>query len=309
MANFWIGMSSAVCGGFLTWLLMRRRLTKVSRELNRARRKAAENRPDVQSLIQQILEMTKRLDSDVDRHSHRLAEVNAEIRHVLGSQSSPIQNVTQEMLVATAQLQKELQLAKQQIELKQQELEAHASEARTDSLTGLRNRRAFDEELNRLFAQRQRQGTVLSLMMIDIDHFKKINDEFGHLAGDEVLQSFAQVLNRTLREMDIVCRYGGEEFAVICPGSHLTEVAFAAERILHAVEATVIHFEDRRNRVTASIGVAEVMAGEIAESLVQRADKALLGAKQAGRNRIYLHDGEGCLPLNAAANLSKACET
>lgn len=309
MTNLLIGMSSAVCGAGLTWLLMRQRLARVSRELNRERRKAAANRrPDVQSLVQQVLDTTKQIDSDVDRHSNRLAEVNAEIRHVLGNLSSPILNVTQEMLSATAQLQKELQLAKQQIALKQQELEVHASEARTDSLTGLRNRRSFDEELNRLFAQRQRQGTVLSLLMIDIDDFKRINDEFGHLGGDDVLQSFSQALNTTLREMDIVCRYGGEEFAVICPGSHLRDAAFAADRIRHVIETTAVHVEGRRHRITASIGVAEAVPGEIAETLVQRADKALLSAKQAGRNCVHLHDGEVCVPMIEIENLFKARE-
>ena len=176
------------------------------------------------------------------------------------------------------------------------EADALVAEARTDALTGLKNRRSFDEELHRQFAQRQRQGIVFSLLLIDLDHFKQVNDTHGHLAGDLVLQSVARLLTKTLREMDLVYRFGGDEFAVICPGSRLHEAATAAERIRQTVEKTPVLLKDSNTSVTLSVGVAEVDGSEVAGGMLQRADEALYAAKHAGRNRVHLHDGKHCVP-------------
>lgn len=177
-----------------------------------------------------------------------------------------------------------------------QTLNVFIAEARTDMLTGLKNRRAFDEELGRQFAQRQRQGVHFSLIMIDIDQFKPFNDAHGHLSGDLALRSVAQVLSSTLREMDIVCRYGGDEFAVICPGSKLQEAAVGAERVRQAVANHAVSLKQGDAQVTVSLGVAEVISPEIAEGLSQRADDALYAAKRAGRNRVHWHNGLECVP-------------
>ncbi len=182
-----------------------------------------------------------------------------------------------------------------QIARQRHEADVLVTEARTDALTGLKNRRSFDEELKRQFAQRQRQGIVFSLLLIDLDHFKQVNDTHGHPAGDLVLQSVAQLLTKTLREMDLVYRHGGEEFAVICPGSRLHEAATAAERIRQTVETTPVLLKDSSIRLTLSVGVAEVGGSEAAEGLLQRVDEALYAAKHAGRNRVRLHDGNHCV--------------
>ncbi len=179
-----------------------------------------------------------------------------------------------------------------------QRLNTFIREARTDVLTELRNRRAFNEELGRQFAQRQRQGVHFSLIMIDIDHFKAFNDAHGHLSGDVALRSVAQVLSSTLREMDIVCRYGGDEFAVICPGSKLHEAAVGAERVRQAVADHAVTLKQGNAQVTVSLGVSEVISPEIAEGLIQRADDALYAAKHAGRNRVHCHNGHECVPAS-----------
>lgn len=176
------------------------------------------------------------------------------------------------------------------------EADSLVAEARTDVLTGLKNRRSFDEELHRQFAQRQRQGIVFSLLLIDVDHFKQVNDTHGHLAGDLVLQAVARLLTKTLREMDLVYRFGGDEFAVICPGSRLHEAQTAAERIRQNVEKTPVPLKDGSTPVTLSVGVAEVVGSEVADGMLQRADEALYAAKHAGRNRVHLHDGQHGLP-------------
>ena len=176
------------------------------------------------------------------------------------------------------------------------EADALVAEARTDALTGLKNRRSFDEELHRQFAQRQRQGTVFSLLLIDLDHFKQVNDTHGHLSGDLVLQSVARLLTKTLREMDLVYRYGGDEFAVICPGSRLHEATTAAERIRQTVAKSPVLLKTGSTTVTLSVGVAEVDGSEIADGMLQHADEALYAAKQAGRNQVRPHDGKHCVP-------------
>ncbi len=211
----------------------------------------------------------------------------------MDKQSHNVISATQRLLAANVQLRDELQAARTEIESKQRELESSFSEARTDTLTGLRNRRAFDEELNRFFAQRQRQGIGFSLLLIDVDHFKDVNDQFGHQAGDATLRQVAALLAKTMRAMDIVCRYGGEEFAVICPGTSLSEARTAAHRAREAIANTPVVWNNSPLRVTTSSGVAEVAAAEIADALIARTDQALYAAKQAGRNSVFQHTGLG----------------
>ncbi|MDQ1685415.1 MAG: hypothetical protein QOC82_2152 [Frankiaceae bacterium] len=153
--------------------------------------------------------------------------------------------------------------------------------AATDGLTGLANRRTFEEALTREVARSARSASALGLVMLDIDHFKKLNDTYGHRAGDAALQNVAAVLLDCAREMDIVARYGGEELAVIIPGAGPCEAAAVGERLRAAVEAL-----GAEPRVTASVGVASYpAAADSAEGLVRAADAAMYDAKRAGRNR------------------------
>ena len=172
--------------------------------------------------------------------------------------------------------------------------QAH-SDILIDPLTGIANRRAFNFELSRKMIEWQRQRSPLALMMIDIDFFKRFNDQYGHQAGDRVLSETAQVIKSTLREMDLACRFGGEEFAVIQPLKHSNESSRSAERIRSAIESSVVHFEQLDLRVTVSIGVAEAMKGDDVDLLVKRADVALYASKQNGRNQVTLHDGAKCV--------------
>ena len=282
-----------IVGFGAAWLILGKRMESLVRSLESAKPKPLEQRPEVKDLLQHILDVTTQLDGDVGRHSHRLNEVQDGLRESLDHQPSAVVEMTQKLLEANVQLRNELQVARTQIAQKQHELETYVSEARTDILTGLQNRRSFNEEINRQFAQRQRQRITFSMLMIDVDHFKNFNDTHGHLAGDLVLRAVARMLSNTLREMDIVCRYGGEEFAVICPGSTLAQAAAGAERVRAAIEAEVITLKEGPVRVTISIGVAEVDETEIAEGLIQRADNALYAAKRAGRNQIQLHQVGG----------------
>jgi len=165
--------------------------------------------------------------------------------------------------------------------------------ARIDGLTGLWNRAYFNERLESELANAVRKNAPISLVMCDLDHFKKLNDGFGHPAGDAVLQSFAQVLRAELRVYDIPCRYGGEEFALILPGASQDEAASVCERIRAAIAEKVWRkYPDMK--VTGSFGVTACGLGDLndASSWIEAADRTLYAAKTGGRNRVRVFDAK-----------------
>jgi len=161
-----------------------------------------------------------------------------------------------------------------------------------DGLTGLNNRRVFQDRLLQEINRRDRTRKPLSLLMLDIDHFKQFNDSFGHQAGDIVLKQLARIITTQCRcaSIDICCRYGGEEFAIIMPELELHKAVKAAERLRSAVENEVFNFdaENTEGKVAVSIGAAGVMGEEdiSPEELVKKADEALYLSKRTGRNRV-----------------------
>ncbi|MFK8251087.1 PleD family two-component system response regulator [Ancylobacter terrae] len=159
----------------------------------------------------------------------------------------------------------------------------------TDGLTGLNNRRYLESNLAAMVDQAGARGLPLSLMVIDIDHFKSINDKWGHAAGDEVLRDFAARLRRNVRNVDLACRYGGEEFVVAMPDTDLDVAGRVAERLRARIESELFPIQpgSQRLKVTTSIGIASRLGpGEDAFALLRRADEALYRAKREGRNRV-----------------------
>ncbi len=159
----------------------------------------------------------------------------------------------------------------------------------TDVLTGAYNRRYFQERLNAELARVHRHGGALSLIMLDIDHFKRINDEYGHAVGDTVLQAICQRITTRLRRSDVFCRLGGEEFMVLCPGNTATEAHELAIQLWTGLRS---HPVEGVGLVTASFGVASWRAGEGADALLLRADSGVYAAKQAGRDRVECESQE-----------------
>jgi len=149
------------------------------------------------------------------------------------------------------------------------------------------------EALQKAWDIGQRTGTKTSVIMIDIDHFKKVNDVHGHDAGDEVLRQTAEVFKRVTRTADTVCRLGGEEFLIICPQTPSDETRTCAERVRKAVEENRITWGDFDRNVTISLGVAESLPSHAnIDDLLKAADLAVYRAKEAGRNRVLVYEAE-----------------
>ena len=166
--------------------------------------------------------------------------------------------------------------------------------AAVDGLSGLANRRSFDEALAAELARSRRHGGALSLVMADLDSFKRVNDERGHAVGDEVIRAFARLLSASARRSDLVARYGGEEFAVLMPETTREQALQYAERVRAALAASEL--PEVGWPVTASFGVAQAEAARSAEDFVDAADQALYGAKKAGRNRVCVAPAPDAAP-------------
>ena len=168
--------------------------------------------------------------------------------------------------------------------------------ATTDSLTGVLNRRAFFERMEQEIDRSLRENTSLSLILTDIDYFKKVNDRYGHQTGDMVLQRFTEQSLNSSRPYDFVGRYGGEEFVICLPGADISQSGSVAERMRSKVEEMKIMLPDASQsiRITASFGVTSFLMGskEKVDSLIKRADNALYKAKNEGRNRVCMESRE-----------------
>ncbi len=175
------------------------------------------------------------------------------------------------------------------IERLKAELDKYKEMAIIDELTGVFNRRGIMELLRREVARSERFKLPLSVAMVDIDDFKKVNDTFGHITGDKVLKAVATIMKSVIRKIDMIGRYGGEEFLVIFPNTPKNNARIAAEKLRKEVESHKFKYKDREFKVTISIGVAEYEDGDSMESLIAKADEALYRAKSAGKNRVEVY--------------------
>ncbi|MCC7252453.1 GGDEF domain-containing protein [Hyphomicrobium sp.] len=186
-------------------------------------------------------------------------------------------------------LQSRLEDSQKQIQSLRSSLSQAEAVVLKDPLTGAGNRRQFDVTMEKAVLECERNGTTLSLIMCDIDHFKRVNDAFGHQVGDELIRMFARVIEGSVRDADTVIRYGGEEFAIVLPQTEQEAARSIAERIRRQFESkrlTIRETSQKIGQLTASFGVAEYRPGDDVETLVQRADAKLYDAKSSGRNRV-----------------------
>jgi len=252
-----------------------------------------------------LFELVKNTTEDVGEHRDQIQRVNQELSSALegegGEPTDFVLKTIARILEVNQRLQARLDHAEERLQEHAEQIESQAAAARTDPLTGLPNRRAFDDELGRRIAEWRRRGAAFCLVLIDIDHFKRLNDTHGHPAGDRVLCRVAKAIRHEIRDMDLAARIGGEEFAVILPGTRPGAAFRMTERIRAAVAAEAYRIERAEIRLTVSLGLAAALSNEDTGPLTQRADEALYAAKHAGRNCGFFHNGLVCQRITAAA--------
>jgi diguanylate cyclase len=252
-------------------------------------------------LVQQTVGDSSALGSSVRTASEGLSTKStpADIRRVVEA----IMSASVQMESRSKELEERLNETKGELNALQTNLTKARNEARTDGLTGVANRKAFDETLSQEIARASAERKDMCLIIGDIDHFKSFNDTWGHRTGDQVLRLVASCLKGGVREGDTVARYGGEEFAVIMPGITTGGAETIANAMREAVQARELvkrSTGETLGRVTMSLGVATLRAGDSPSALIERADACLYTAKRSGRNRVVSEDQH-------AAPKAKAC--
>lgn len=243
--------------------------------------------------IEQVMGMIDAALGTASTYSESLADATQRLgvtkdRDGLRAVIENLVKVTKDVERNNHALEARLKVSRQEICELQENLEAVRTESLTDPLTSLANRKYFDQMLGRAMAEAAGQGGSLSLIMIDIDHFKSFNDTYGHLTGDQVLRLVAHCVKQMVKGQDLAARYGGEEFAVILPRTDLDAANIVADHIRRAVMAKELMKTSTREtlgRVTISLGISTWHEGESAQALIERADTCLYAAKRSGRNR------------------------
>ena len=261
---------------------------------------------------QQLRDLAQNVAADVGAHNVVMTDVTSQLGDVDLKAPGAGEAVTEavaKILEANGKLQTRLAEAEKKIQVQAEEIKSQHSEARTDALTGLANRRAFDDAMQQHLAQFNTQSRPFSLLIFDVDHFKKFNDTHGHQAGDEVLRSVAKTLAQVVKVSDIPCRYGGEEFALIMPSTTVQNGRIAAERVRKAIESMNVQFEDKTLQVTISVGLSEAIAEDDVTKLIRRADDAVYKSKEEGRNCGHWNDGTNILPVDMAEKNAQPAET
>ena len=241
--------------------------------------------------LSKLQDLTRRVSAEVDQHAVCVEEINAQLHSAEDNDEEAVLSAVAQLIDANQQMQRKLDSAEERLKTQARQIESHAVEARTDALTQVANRRALDDELKRCAADMARRGTPTTVMLLDVDHFKRFNDAHGHQAGDDVLRTVARAVRTAVGEIGFVARYGGEEFAVVFAGLAASAAIPHSERARLAIGACSVKAGGRDLRVTASAGVAEVLAGDSEKEVVGRADEALYASKNGGRNCGHHNDG------------------
>ncbi|MGA2031785.1 MAG: diguanylate cyclase [Thermoguttaceae bacterium] len=292
LADFAIAVVMASAGVVAGWWL-RQRTPAVEADGGAAGRTARE-------VLQRLHEVALHMAANVGQHSTRVEEINQELAAVDAQDPETVISTVTRLIEANRDMQQQLTTAEDRLQEQSRLVETWVAQALSDALTGIANRRALDDDLRRRVGEFQRYQRNVSLLLGDIDHFKRVNDTYGHQAGDEVLRGVARVLSAAARTVDLVARYGGEEFAVVLPET-CTEAAVAtADRLRQAVEAARFQSGGKELNVTISFGAATLLKGEEVAQWIERSDSAMYAAKQNGRNRCYSHDGRMLCPYHPA---------
>lgn len=251
-------------------------------------------RMETRRILAEILKQIMENGGDLTRYEGLLENYSEQLSDSTGIQD--IRRIVDNIIAETKTMEESGSLFKKrlfrntsEIEALRKNLEKVKKQSTTDALTGLYNRRAFDTAMNRHAKHATQTGQRLCLLMADIDHFKSINDNYGHLVGDNVLRITAEMLKRCVKGKDIVARYGGDEFMILLPDTPLNGALTLAENIRSYFETTKIKRKDTGKIIgtlTLSFGVALYDPGETIDTFIQRLDKAMYHSKENGRNRV-----------------------
>ena len=265
------------------------RATKLKKES----RKLAQDRDSIYRSLTQLIQSTEQMTTNVDRNNQSLATVEKNLKDItLPAEFADLQTrllgSIDKVLKTNHEMENDLAASRYRLEDQAQQLHRSRKEARTDGLCDVGNRKAFEEAIGSMLHQFLTKKISFGLMLVDLDYFKRINDTYGHLAGDEVLVSVGQALKECVRPADIITRIGGDEFAILLKNIDDENVDFVTRRIREAMELyrSNVSVGDALSVVTTSMGVAVIQEGEAPSSLYQRADKALYKSKERGRNCI-----------------------
>jgi diguanylate cyclase len=244
--------------------------------------------------IEQVMAMIDAAAGTANSYSESLAGMTEQLgqskdREGLRAIVEGLVQSAKDMEASNQKLEARLSASKQEITELQNNLEAVRTESLTDPLTQLSNRKFFDGTLARAMEEAREKNEPLSLILTDVDHFKKFNDNYGHLTGDQVLRLVAMSMRQNIKGQDTAARYGGEEFAIVLPNTVLRSAATVADHIRKAVmtkELMKRSTGERLGRITVSVGVATLRNGDTVQSLIERTDSCLYAAKRHGRNRV-----------------------
>ncbi|TWT89525.1 diguanylate cyclase [Neorhodopirellula pilleata] len=267
----------------------RQRIVGMLQSLARWTHEYSDNVSDYQSNLKQISQDVRRNLASAHNESQSSSRSAGEAR--AASDTRMLSMITQ-IMSTNEELQSRLDAAEKQLAEQTSQIESYLTEARTDGLTGLFNRRAFDKKLDEMFAEYRGGGGSFTLILVDIDHFKSINDTHGHPVGDVVLQRIASQLSNYLSDAEIVARFGGEEFAILTR-SPLRNAAKQLNQLRIRIADEPIQAGNVAAVVTMSVGLSEPRDELVIGPIVRRTDAALYCAKNRGRNRVYFDDGSG----------------
>jgi diguanylate cyclase len=253
----------------------------------------------LRALLQLVTQANDGLHSDLGRFGNESRNLVTQLEANSDAKAAGelVQGLTASatwLLTQVEATRQELDVARQQINRVHEDLERAEAMAVTDPLTELPNRRGLDAAISREMSRARRHKSELCFAIIDIDHFKRINDQHGHAVGDQALVHLADVIRPGIRDTDVVGRFGGEEFLLLLPDTPLASAEFTVSRLLRTLERSPLHTRNGEVTMTFSAGLAQWQPGESAEQVIERADQAMYAAKRAGRARV--HVAENALP-------------
>ena len=263
----------------------------------------------IETAVGHVIQRLGEAGRNNEQHGERLASISGDLvedqsQDALRSLITTLAEEVRHMAERNSELADAISTSTQEISDLRNHLQEVRKQGLTDGLTQVANRRAFDLHLADSIDEAIKLKTTFTLIMADVDHFKKFNDTYGHQIGDEVLKIVGKIMTHRLKEGDFVARYGGEEFCAILPDANSSDGQAAAERLRSALAGKRLRNRrtgDDFGRVTLSLGVTDYSPGDTAESIVERADKALYQAKHEGRNRVVRQTAADESPETCAA--------